>query len=83
MPLASARDLSKARVTRSLDWFEVPTGYASFPGDGVMPSPPRSRIDAVYNLTHWQAFDKGGHFAAMEQPDLFVDDVRRFFATAH
>jgi hypothetical protein len=28
---------------------------------------------------HWTEFDRGGHFAAMEEPDLFVADVRRFF----
>jgi microsomal epoxide hydrolase len=29
-------------------------------------------------LTHWTEFDRGGHFAAMEQPKLFVNDVRTF-----
>ena len=32
-------------------------------------------------LVHWNELDKGGHFGAWEQPDLFVDDVRAFFAT--
>jgi pimeloyl-ACP methyl ester carboxylesterase len=30
-------------------------------------------------IRHWTEFDRGGHFAAMEQPDLFVTDVRAFF----
>jgi pimeloyl-ACP methyl ester carboxylesterase len=31
------------------------------------------------NIVHWTEFDRGGHFAALEQPDLLIDDVRRFF----
>jgi microsomal epoxide hydrolase len=31
------------------------------------------------NIVQWTEFDRGGHFAAMEEPDLLVDDVRRFF----
>jgi pimeloyl-ACP methyl ester carboxylesterase len=31
------------------------------------------------NIVHWSVFDKGGHFAAMEQPELLVADVREFF----
>jgi hypothetical protein len=31
------------------------------------------------NIVHWSEFDRGGHFAAMEVPDLFVGDVRTFF----
>ncbi len=34
-----------------------------------------------YNITHWTDMPRGGHFAAFEQPELFVDDVRAFFAT--
>jgi microsomal epoxide hydrolase len=36
-------------------------------------------VEARYNLTHWTDMARGGHFAAMEVPDLFVDDVRAFF----
>ncbi len=31
------------------------------------------------NIVHWSEFDQGGHFAAMEEPDLLVGDVREFF----
>ncbi|MGH3557075.1 MAG: epoxide hydrolase family protein [Mycobacterium sp.] len=58
---------------------EVPTGVASFPGE-ILPTP-RRWCEAVYNITHWSTMPCGGHFAAFEQPDLFVDDVRAFFAT--
>jgi len=33
------------------------------------------------NITHWSEMEKGGHFAAFEQPALFVRDVRAFFRT--
>ena len=42
---------------------------------------PRSWVEQQYNVTHWSVMPRGGHFAAMEQPDLFVDDVRTFFRT--
>jgi pimeloyl-ACP methyl ester carboxylesterase len=42
-------------------------------------TPPRSWVEQYYDLRHWSEQPRGGHFAAMEQPDLFVDDVRTFF----
>jgi pimeloyl-ACP methyl ester carboxylesterase len=42
---------------------------------------PRSLVERQYNVTHWSTMPRGGHFAAMEQPDLFADDVRDFFRT--
>lgn len=54
---------------------EVPTGFAAFPGDSLMPAPPRSRIELCYNVSHWTAPEKGGHFAAMEKPSAFAADV--------
>lgn len=56
---------------------EVPTGVARFPKE-IMRFP-RKWVENHYNVTHWTTMPKGGHFAAMEQPDLFVDDVRKFF----
>jgi pimeloyl-ACP methyl ester carboxylesterase len=32
-----------------------------------------------HNIVHWSEFDRGGHFAAMEAPDLLIRDVREFF----
>ncbi len=58
---------------------ELPTGVAAFPKEILRI--PRSWCDAAYNITHWTTMPRGGHFAAFEQPDLFVDDVRAFFAT--
>jgi len=55
---------------------ETPTGFANFPGEAIFTAPPRSWCDRAYNMTHWSDLSHGGHFAAMEAPDLFVDDVR-------
>jgi len=59
------------------DRVEVPTGVASFPKEVLRV--PRSWCEAIYNITHWTDMPKGGHFAAFEQPELFVEDVRTFF----
>jgi epoxide hydrolase len=58
---------------------ELPTGVAAFPKEILRA--PRGWCEAAYNVTHWTTMPRGGHFAAFEQPELFVDDVRAFFAT--
>lgn len=55
----------------------VPTGVAVFPGDVTI----RQFAERENSIVHWSEFDRGGHFAAMEAPDLLVDDVRTFFRT--
>lgn len=57
----------------------VPTGVAVFPRE-IAP-PIRRFAERSNNIVHWSAFDRGGHFAAMEEPDLLVPDVREFFRT--
>ncbi len=61
------------------DRVELPTGIASFPKEILRA--PRSWCEPNYNITHWTTMPRGGHFAAFEQPELFVDDVSTFFAT--
>ncbi len=56
---------------------EVPTGVARFPRE-IMRYP-RSWVERHYNVTHWSEMPRGGHFAAMEAPELLVDDLRLFF----
>ena len=56
---------------------EVPTAAAIFPHDVSMV--PRPWAEAYYNITRWTEMAHGGHFAALEQPDLLVDDLRAFF----
>ena len=55
----------------------VPTGVAVFPLDLSI----RSALDREHTIVHWSEFPRGGHFAAMEAPDLLVGDVREFFGT--
>lgn len=57
----------------------VPTGVANFPAE--ITRTPRAWVERRYHVTHWTQPARGGHFAAMEVPDLFVDDVRTFFRT--
>jgi pimeloyl-ACP methyl ester carboxylesterase len=59
---------------------EVPVGFAAFP-DPVYSPPPRSLVEKAYNITRWTDMPRGGHFAALEEPDLFVDDLRAFART--
>jgi pimeloyl-ACP methyl ester carboxylesterase len=54
-----------------------PVGVAVFPRE--IPMPPRSWVERGYNVVHWSIMPKGGHFAAMEQPALLAEDIRRFF----
>lgn len=58
---------------------DLPTGVASFPKE--IGRPPRSWCETGYHITRWTDMPRGGHFAALEQPGLLVDDVRAFFAT--
>ena len=67
----------REQTSRPLGRVEVPTGAAIFPYELFIP--PRKWAEASYNLTHWTEMPRGGHFAAMEQPELFVDDLRLFF----
>lgn len=57
----------------------LPTGVASFPKEIIRM--PRHWCEDSYHITHWTDMPRGGHFAALEQPELFVDDVRTFFDT--
>ena len=55
----------------------VPTACALFPKE--ISVPPRKWVEARYNLVRWTVMPRGGHFAALEQPELLIDDVRAFF----
>jgi pimeloyl-ACP methyl ester carboxylesterase len=56
----------------------VPVGFTVFPGEIF--AAPRSWVEAVYpNLTYFNEVDRGGHFAAWEEPQLFSEEVRAAF----
>ncbi len=56
---------------------EAPVGMAVFPYELL--HVPRALAEREANLVHWSRFDRGGHFAAAEEPDLIVEDLRAFF----
>jgi pimeloyl-ACP methyl ester carboxylesterase len=56
---------------------ETPVGHAAFPKEII--AAPRSWCEAAFNVVHWTDLPRGGHFAALEQPELLLEDVRAFF----
>ena len=68
----AARSLSRAPVPST-----VPTGVAVFPAE-IAP-PVRRLAEQSNHIVHWSEFDRGGHFAAMEEPGVLIEDVREFF----
>ena len=68
----TAHDLGRGNEPSS-----VPTGVAVFPREvGISV---RRLAERTQNIVHWSEFDRGGHFPAMEEPDLMIGDLRRFF----
>lgn len=59
---------------------KAPTAIAAFP-DPAFPPPPRSQAEKTYNVVCWTDMQRGGHFAALEQPGLWLADVRAFAET--
>jgi len=59
---------------------EVPTACALFPKE-MLAWAPRSYVERIYNVQHWTEMPRGGHFAAMEEPALMVNDLRSFLNT--
>jgi microsomal epoxide hydrolase len=67
------------RAAVPADPITVPTGVAQYPGE--ITRTPRDWAERRYNITHWADLPRGGHFAAMEVPDLFAADIRQFFSS--
>jgi pimeloyl-ACP methyl ester carboxylesterase len=59
---------------------EVPTAAALFPAE-MLAWPPRSYVERMYNIARWTEMPRGGHFAALEEPELLINDVREFART--
>lgn len=55
----------------------TPTPYASFPRE--IRHPPRSFAEQVFNIQRWTEMPRGGHFAALEAPELLAAHVTTFF----
>lgn len=58
---------------------EVPVGVAAFPHD-LLAFPPRPMVERGYNVVRYSAMPRGGHFASLEEPELFLADLRGFVA---
>jgi pimeloyl-ACP methyl ester carboxylesterase len=56
---------------------DVPAGFALFPKD--LSRPPRAWAERFFNVQRWTEMPRGGHFAALEEPDLLATDLRAFF----
>ena len=67
------------RLFGESDAVKLPTGIAAFPKEILRA--PRAWCESSYHITHWTTMPRGGHFAAFEQPELFVADLTKFFAT--
>ena len=71
---------SSRRRTRARGPVRVPQGYAEFVRNPFRTEMPRSlAAEQPANVTHWSVFDTGGHFPAIEEPELLVQDLRDFF----
>jgi pimeloyl-ACP methyl ester carboxylesterase len=59
------------------DSVKAPAGMAMFPQE--IARPPREWGERSYNILRWQEMPRGGHFAALEEPELLAEEVRAFF----
>ena len=79
------RDFLKAGATRwmkeglkkLLGSNDTPAAFALFPKDIL--TPPREWAERFFNVVRWTEMPRGGHFAALEEPGLLVEDLRTFF----
>jgi microsomal epoxide hydrolase len=77
MPSAVRLYYESRRSGRRPGRTEVPTAVAVFPGEIFFS--PRKWVEARYNVVQWTEMPRGGHFAAMEEPELYLEDVTKFF----
>ena len=80
--IGSSMRLYREKVRRPLRFaagqrVRTPTGIARFAKEA--PFPPRSWVERGYAVVRWTEFPRGGHFAAMEEPELLAGDIRTFF----
>ena len=70
--------LENANVTGAPPVITIPVGCSIFPRE-IVPAPRRWAERVYANLMHWNELDRGGHFAAFEQPALFTQELRNCF----
>jgi pimeloyl-ACP methyl ester carboxylesterase len=67
----------RAPRLKEMGYIGVPTGVAIFPADIYIT--PKTWAEASYDIRHWTVMPKGGHFAALEEPELYLEDLQKFF----
>ncbi|MCP5116321.1 MAG: epoxide hydrolase [bacterium] len=77
MPSAVRLYYESRRTRRKAPKVETPTAIAVFPVE-IFYSP-RKWVETRYNVQQWTEMPRGGHFAAMEEPELLIEDIRKFF----
>jgi epoxide hydrolase len=68
---------SKTPVAKPIEYIDVPTGVAVYPAEIYIT--PRSWVAASYDLRHYALMEEGGHFAALEQPASYINELNIFF----
>ena len=68
---------SKTPIAKPIEYIAVPTGAAVYPAEIYIT--PKSWVEAAYDLRHYTLMDKGGHFAALEQPESYINELNTFF----
>ena len=68
---------SKTPVAKPIEYIDVPTGVAVYPAEIFIT--PRSWVAAAYDLRHYSLMEEGGHFAALEQPESYINELNIFF----
>ena len=68
---------SKTPVAKPIEYIDVPTGVALYPAEIFIT--PRSWVAAAYDLRHYSLMEKGGHFAALEQTESYLNELNTFF----
>jgi pimeloyl-ACP methyl ester carboxylesterase len=74
---AGAGRWMKEKVKEKLGSSQTPAGFAIFPKD--ISSPPREWAERFFNVQRWRAMPRGGHFAALEEPEALAEEIRAFF----
>jgi pimeloyl-ACP methyl ester carboxylesterase len=76
---AGALTWMKEMMKKWIGSSKVPAAFALFPKDISQPPPPREWAERFFNVQRWTEMARGGHFAAIEEPELLAEDIRTWF----
>ena len=66
---------------KAYDWSQLPDAGGWRSGVGINDLKRLGLVEKSYNVVHWSDMTSGGHFAALEQPELMLADLRAFITT--